>query len=160
LGMLDEAGKPTERYYRFLDQAESKKVLAEGIKEAYDDLFKINVKAYELSDTEVKNKFRTLTQGKKSEDVISKMASTFVTLSSLADWSPDKTTTLPHQEKLITEDLPNKSNDINPKEQQEDFAADKINLNGLHYNIQIHLPESRDPAVYDAIFQSLKKHLL
>ena len=30
----------------------------------------------------------------------------------------------------------------------------------MHYNIQIHLPETRDVSVYDAIFESLKKHLL
>ena len=30
----------------------------------------------------------------------------------------------------------------------------------LHYNIQIHLPETTNMAVYDAIFQSLKKHLM
>jgi hypothetical protein len=29
----------------------------------------------------------------------------------------------------------------------------------LHYDIQIHLPESRDAAVFDAIFAALKKHL-
>lgn len=32
-------------------------------------------------------------------------------------------------------------------------------LGGLVYNIQIQLPESRDPAVYDALFRSLKTHL-
>jgi hypothetical protein len=35
-----------------------------------------------------------------------------------------------------------------------------IALGGLVYNIQIHLPESRDQAVYDALFRSLKTHLL
>jgi hypothetical protein len=30
----------------------------------------------------------------------------------------------------------------------------------MHYNIQIHLPETRDITVYDAIFKSLKQHLL
>jgi hypothetical protein len=30
----------------------------------------------------------------------------------------------------------------------------------MHYNIQIHLPETRDMTVYDAIFRSLKEHLL
>jgi len=29
----------------------------------------------------------------------------------------------------------------------------------LHYDIHIHLPESRDPAVFDAIFEAMKKHL-
>ena len=30
----------------------------------------------------------------------------------------------------------------------------------LHYNIQLILPNSRDQAVFDALFTSLKKHLL
>jgi hypothetical protein len=35
----------------------------------------------------------------------------------------------------------------------------KLKKTELHYNIQIHLPESRDQAVHDALFRSLKKHL-
>lgn len=35
-----------------------------------------------------------------------------------------------------------------------------VRLGGLVYNIQIQLPESRDPTVYDALFRSLKVHLL
>jgi hypothetical protein len=31
---------------------------------------------------------------------------------------------------------------------------------GLHYNIQIHLPATKDLEVYNAIFKSLKDHLL
>jgi hypothetical protein len=36
----------------------------------------------------------------------------------------------------------------------------KLQLRELHYNIQIVLPESRDVAVFDAIFESLRRHLL
>ena len=31
---------------------------------------------------------------------------------------------------------------------------------GLHYNIQIHLPATKDIEVYNAIFKSLKEHLI
>jgi hypothetical protein len=31
---------------------------------------------------------------------------------------------------------------------------------GLHYNIQIHLPATKDVEVYNSIFKSLKDHLL
>ena len=31
---------------------------------------------------------------------------------------------------------------------------------GLHYNIQIHLPATKDVEVYNAIFKSLKEHLI
>ena len=37
--------------------------------------------------------------------------------------------------------------------------SSRLVVDGLIYNIQIQLPESRDPKVYDALFQSLKKHL-
>src|SRR5688572_21835696 len=49
LGLLDETGKPTDRYFRFLDQTQTRQVLAEGIRDAYQDLFKVNTKAHELS---------------------------------------------------------------------------------------------------------------
>jgi hypothetical protein len=35
-----------------------------------------------------------------------------------------------------------------------------VSLAGLHYNIQIHLPPTKDVEVYNAIFKSLKEHLL
>ncbi len=52
------------------------------------------------------------------------------------------------------------------KTQQEPGAGfqetpeEKINKPEFHYNIQIHLPDSRDETVYDAIFKSLRRHLL
>lgn len=41
----------------------------------------------------------------------------------------------------------------------EDLADTEKKLE-LHYNIQLILPNSRDQAVFDALFTSLKKHLL
>ncbi len=46
LGFLDVDAKPTERYYTFLDQSQSGAVLAEGIKGAYEELFKVNINAH------------------------------------------------------------------------------------------------------------------
>lgn len=140
---------PTERYYKFLDQSEGGHVLAEGIREAYEDLFRVNIKANELSQTEVKNKLKTLTQGQKSDDVLDKMAKTFSVLCSLADWSSQP----PIQIQPITQVQPEKEG-MPIKE----FSS--LPLGQLCYNIQIILPATRDAAVYDAIFKSLKEHLL
>lgn len=60
LGLLNDKGQPTERYFRYLDESESKKVLAEGIRHAYADLFEININAHTLSRTELINKMKTL----------------------------------------------------------------------------------------------------
>lgn len=155
LGLLDESGSPTERYYRFLDQGIYKEVLAEGIREAYEDLFNININAQSLSTDEVKNKLRTLTQGQKTEKVISLMAMTFSALCSIADWNEkeNKTKIVEIQTK---EEV--KSQETKPVEEKiiSDSKKEKLEL---HYDIQIHLPETRDESVYDAIFSSMKKHL-
>src|SRR5690242_16334046 len=42
LGLLAPDGSPTERYFRFLDEKESGRVLAEGLRDAYADLFQLH----------------------------------------------------------------------------------------------------------------------
>jgi hypothetical protein len=61
IGFLTAEGAPTKRYFEYLDQTQAKRVMAEGIRDAYADLFQINRKAYELSNNEMKNKLKTLT---------------------------------------------------------------------------------------------------
>lgn len=161
LGFLDANGAPSERYFRFLDQSQSKRVLAEAIQEAYSDIFAVNVKANELTVAEVKNKFRTLTQGKNSENVLALMANTFRALVDYAEWAPDpkKGTPKKEGEQKPSDAKPVKPEDKSPLPENDDDSSAKLQQPQLHYNIQIHLPESRDQAVYDAIFKSLKKHL-
>ncbi len=86
LGFTDESGAPTKRYYQFLDQSQSGRVLAEALREAYGDLFAVNIKANEITTEEVKNKLRTLTMGQKSDNVLTLMANTFRALADLAEW--------------------------------------------------------------------------
>lgn len=164
LGFTDDSGVPAKRYFDFLDQSQSARILAEAVREAYSDLFAVNVKANELSEEEVKNKLRTLTQGKNSDDVLGWMAKTFKALSDLADWS-SSTTPLPavqspDQTGVAYEDDSVKQPPAKPAEEQHRESSTRLRLKELHYNIQIILPETRDVAVFDAIFESLKKHLL
>lgn len=153
LGFLDDAGKPKDRYFRFLDQTQSAKVIAEAIRDAYQDLFKVNVRANEMTKSDVINKLKTLGQGQIGDSVLDKMAMTFTALVKLGDFqsmSPSTPTPIPLDSKDIEEKGEKKSS--------TEHAS--LKLGGLVYNIQIVLPESRDPAVYDALFQSLRRHLL
>ena len=161
LGFLEESGDPTERYFAFLDDTQSERVLAEAIREAYGDLFRVNSKAYEMDQTEVKQKLKTLTRGAKSEAVLNKMSMTFVSLSKLANFkappSPKKTKP-PEKERedkgKESQKEPEKKVEISKEELPEKKMFD------LAYNIHIELPATRDQAVYDAIFRSLKEHIL
>lgn len=160
LGFITESGEPTNRYFEFLDQSQSGRVLAQGIREAYDDLFRVNKEAYKLDENDVKNKLKTLTRGEKSENVVGLMAKTFVALSALADWSKAE---MPlEQVATVREVSGNAAGGASSAPVAAGVARSDTRLTamGLHYNIQIHLPASRDSAVYDAIFKSLKDHLL
>lgn len=153
LGLLNETGEPTQRYYDFLDQTQSKKIIAIGIQEAYEDLFNLKKDAQNLSQEEVKNKLKTLTQGQNSDSVLDKMARTFKTLCDYADW-----TDLSGPKGNSPQANPPINEGPQPRK-EEHVDHPHTGTIGLHYNIQIHLPETTNMAVYDAIFQSLKKHL-
>jgi hypothetical protein len=153
LGFIDESGTPSTRYYQFLDQTQSGRVLADAIREAYQDLFAVNTKAQEMSVDEVKNKLKTLTLGQKSENVLGLMANTFKALADLADWDAPAATKV----------QPSPAENVSSEELNKPLPEQPVPLGKgieLHYDIQIHLPESRDPAVFDAIFQALRRHLI
>lgn len=158
LGFLEPSGTPTQRYFEFLDQTQSGRILAEGMRDAYADLFELNVNAQNMSRDEVKNKLKTLTQGQFSDDVLGKMASTFVALAAQADFKAVE----PAQPRDTDEDE-GQPEDESDAETPVRERAPRIRTRGaldLVYNIEIVLPESREPAVYDALFRSLKAHLL
>ena len=155
LGFIDESGVPRPRYFEYLDDESQKRVLADGIREAYADIFKVNNKANEMDVAWVKNKLRTLTQGTKSDAVLPKMATTFVALCEQADFAA--TSAAPKLQAV--QPTPPESA---PGKTEVEAGGAKVHKHGLglSYNINIELPAVRDQAVYDAIFKALKDHLL
>lgn len=153
LGFIDDKGIPKERYYQFLDQTHSGTVLAEGIREAWADLFAININAHQMTKNAFVGKLKTLSQGQLTDRVMDQHYMTFSALVKNADFTshagkPAKPKTETEKEKV--------------KEKTKVDTAEEVGakIGGLVYNIQIVLPDSRDPAVYDALFRSLKEHLL
>lgn len=152
LGFLNADGVPQERYHEFLDRSRSAQILAEGIREAYSDLFAVNREAHELDVDGAFNKLRTLYKGEKKDTVVKLIAKTFVALCAEADFSKQPanrkkkaTSHLDHKKKV---DLPATGG-----------TGKQIELRSLQYHLNIVLPDTRDQAVYDAIFKSMRQHL-
>lgn len=160
LGFLDESGVPQQRYFDYLDETQSEIVLAQGIEEAYEDLFRVNKQAHEMTSTQVKNKLKSLTQGQYSDKVLSNMSRTFVELVKFADFENAKPTPIKTEEDQQTseDEVEEIDDDI-----EAPTSAPRTNtrlVDSLSYRIEVVLPPTRDKAVYDAIFRSLKEHLL
>jgi hypothetical protein len=152
LGFIEESGTPKQRYYDFLDQTQSREVLAQAIREGYDDLFRINKDAHKLSEDEVKNKLKTLTRGEKSDNVLGWMAKTFKALCDYASWKNSSKVADTSAAEPV-------EGTIEEPEVLKNDSGRSAPLS-LHYNIQIHLPATRDAAGYNAIFKALRDHLL
>jgi len=178
LGFLSADGVPTQRYFEYLDQSQSARIMAEAVTDAYGDLFEVDTNAQRLSRTELKNKMRTLSQGQLTDAVLDKMSMTFTALVKQGDFDARKRgapVTPPRRPDPGEQvgDGPkgsqqegdgggaggNGSGDPEHRGEDDGAGPGRLVIDGLIYNIQIQLPESRDPKVYDALFHSLKKHL-
>ncbi len=109
------------------------------MREAYSDLFELNTSAHKMTREEVKNKLKTLTQGQFSDDVLGKMAATFVAFANEADFDAVESATPPTEAEEAGE--PNEApQDVSPARTRVGKEG-AIRLGGLVYNIQIELPD-------------------
>jgi len=168
IGFIDTDGKPTDRYIEYLDKNESGKVIAQGLREGYSDLFAINKEAYKMELEALKGKLKVLFKGKKSDLTVERIAKTFLALCELADFKSPKQAKKQKEsqdEKAEAEEKKAHQADEDDKNTEGAYKATDhpesgaLNIRGLQYHINIVLPESRDPSIYDAIFSSLRRHL-
>lgn len=160
LGFLTSDGVPTERYREFLDQTKWKKVIAEAIRDAYSDIFVIKSRPSKSDLKLISGKYKSTYN--QSEIAAERSARTFLSLLELADqdtlFGAEKMKApSPQTGKESTENkrVP-KQEDVNENKPPPN-KADAIEF---HYNIQIHLPATKDVEVYNAIFKSLKEHIV
>jgi hypothetical protein len=156
LGFLTADGVPTQRYHNYRDHSQSKSVLGEAMKEAYGDLFLIKEHPTLSDKAAIQGKFKSFHN--VSDNVAGMMAKTFFEVLELADLRYLKKN--PPQEKMPSESISENVQESMPKPPGDIPFPPASKLAGLHYNIQIHLPATKDIEVYNAIFKSLREHLL
>lgn len=148
LGFLSADGVPTGRYHEYRDASQSRRVLGEGVREAYADLFLIRAQPSEADRPLIEGKFKSV---HNASDVLAKrMANTFYALLPLSDLSSPAA----HRPPKATE-----GEELTPPVQPPAPLQTAV-APGLHYNIQIHLPATKDVEVFNAIFKSLREHLV
>jgi hypothetical protein len=154
IGFLSGDGGPTEIYKRFRNDDESGRAMAEAIRVGYASLFKINEKAHELGDDQLKGLIVQVTGGKKDDSTTKFIFQCFKALKARATF----------QEGALAQATREQATDPNSISNTEQGAPFKnigsgIGMN-LSYTFNLNLPASTDIAVFNAIFQSLRKNLL
>lgn len=163
LGFLTADGTPTQRYNDYRG-AQPRRVLAQGLREGWPELFLADERVYEKSKSQLQAIAKNLTGA--GDSAAAKMASTFHTLAEKADWAvptePVKAveTGKPDEEPVseATSDGGNR-NEGNGRGSSSGVGPG-AGLFQLHHDIHIHLPPTNDVSVYRAIFQAIKVELM
>lgn len=162
LGMLDESGRPQSSYREFMDHTKAKKVLANRMRIAFDDLFTADRNANTKQAESLKGWFKTKTGA--GDAVAKKIASTFRSLATYADFSDPLQTEQP--------ETPNgeKVQPLESHKSEDDQAAKPAQHGvplhnpkspiGLVYRFEIHLPDTQNVDTYRAIFRALREELM
>lgn len=119
--------------------------MGRALRDAYGDLFLINEHPSDADRSAIQGKFKSFHN--TSENVAGNMSKTFLGLLALAELSGT------HVEESNAQ-APSSDIDTLPPSHFSTAAV------GLHYNIQLHLPATKDVEVYNAIFKSLRAHLI
>jgi uncharacterized protein DUF5343 len=154
LGFLDDSGRPTPRYHSYRAGGdEAKAVLGEALLEAYEELFHVNANPTERDRPAIEGKFKSTHNA--TDRVAEQQAITFFALLKIADIEAARKRkgTLPPQ--LKKEVTP-----IDDDDRGRQRGPDKRPQLDLRYQIEVHLPATKDIDVYHAIFKSLRENLL
>lgn len=152
LKFLAADGTPTSRYHLYRDKSQSRNVLGEALREAYEDLFHINEHPSESDRQAIIGRFKSTHNA--TDLVAERQAATFLALLKLAE--------LPRHGKPPSKpaEHPPVPESPSPKPERSHQPPALPAFSGLRYNIEVHLPATKDVEVYNAIFKSLREHLL
>lgn len=153
IGFLSPDGSPTEWYKEFRNPNLSGQVAFKALKHAYSDLFEVNEHIHKKGDAEVRGIVAQVTGLDHDNPIITYIIATFKTLKSLASFEE------PLHSPVLVPETSEKINDQDNYIKPPPTENGRVGLN-IGYNINLNLPATSDIAVFDAIFKSLKEHLL
>lgn len=148
LGLANPDGTPTPLYNQFRNSTTSKQAIAAAIRHAYAPLYLRNEYMHELNDNDLRGLIVEETGQAHDSNSVNCTFSCIKQLKHYADFSNEKA--IVESPKYIEE-----SAEISPVR----TSRNGLGLN-LGYTINLNLPATTDVAVFNAIFKSLKEHLL
>lgn len=159
MGFLSSDGSPTPRYDRFRNVDTQGISVAEGMKAAFSELFERNEYVYELTRDKLTSLVVETTGAARSDRTTKAIVGTFAALKVLADFEAEPSHQAPMQETEEEAERPAVSLPIGFGAKAMTAAAENVDFR-VSYTINLNLPETTDPDVFNAIFRSLKEHLL
>lgn len=150
VGFLGTDGSPTDRYKRFRNPAGAGKAAAEALRQGFKSLYERNEYAHDLKDAELKGLIVEATGLGPDSSTVRAIVGSFKAVKALAEFDGV--------------DAPEEGGPDAPLDEANQVHSEHehppLRKMGLSYTINLNLPATSDIAVFNAIFKSLKDHIL
>lgn len=153
LGLLGSDGSPTDLYKKFRNGESSKAAMAQAIRTGYREAFERNEYAASLDKGKFKGLVVEVTGLESESRVVQLTCQTFEKLKQLADFDAKLSS-----DEHSAEDGSGNGN-VNESNDAASVSSADVSL-GLSYTINLVLPKTDDPAIFNAIFRALRENLL
>ncbi len=158
LGLANSDGTPTELYRQFRNEGTRGAAAAAALKKAYEPLYRRNEYVHELPDAKLRGLIIEETGASGDSSSVVNVLSAIKHIKSYADFAGKNAVEILPQSNGFTADASGNSGasiEVGGAQKREGT----VGLN-LSYTINLNLPATSDIAVFNAIFKSLKEHLL
>jgi hypothetical protein len=154
IGFVASDGSPTDIYKRFRNHATSGAAVASAVKLGYKELERVNEYFYELNDKDLLALIVQVTGAEEGNQVAKLTLSTLKTLKALANFDA--------KDAGATKDVKDSEKAAHGSDGKPPTPPQREGGKGLNlsYTINLNLPATTDQAVFNAIFRSLKEHLI
>lgn len=162
LGFLSEDGTPKSEYMALLDSTQWRSAIARALRQSYSDIFVLKAKPSKADKAAIVGKYKTTYN--VNDLSAERAANTFLALLELADADVLHGT----QKIEAPKEIKQEPLEVESEHKSTQPPAPLLPSNTgqkqasleLCYNIQIHLPPTKDIEVYNAIFKSLREHFV
>lgn len=159
IGMIEQDGSPTEIYRKFRNSDTSGAAMAMAIRHGYKEIFDRNEYAYDLPKSKIAEMVNEIS-GKEKDNAADKYTVlTYFNLLEYADFEASLEAETINPAALDNPPAPSPATQT-VQESLERTGDEPDRPLSLAYSINLHLPETDDIKVFDAIFKSLNANIL
>lgn len=157
MGFVASDGTPTEQYREFRNPRKSRVAVGKAFRKLYEKLYEMNEYVHDASDQEILGLIVECTGGAKDSSVTKATLTTINMLRKISDFDAEEDTDSVELElnKAV-------SGASSPGGSQIQLPVPQSSGRGINlaYTINLNLPATKDIEVFNAIFKSLKEHIL
>lgn len=155
IGFASSDGTPTDLYKKFRNSTTEGWAAAQALKVGYAPLYARNEYMHRLPDEELKGLIVEETGAGQDSNAVPLVLASIKQIKKFAKWDGAPVEEQPEQPEIE----PRASSGFPDHPTIAPAISQRLGLN-LGYTINLNLPATSDPAVFNAIFKALKEHLI